>query len=105
MKRVLVGLILGFVLASRAFGQSEEPRLAEIPIAADRGASLVIPREYGHLAEVAVTANVHYLYFEDGEGTLRLILVGPRGSATKIARELQLLGAETYTIKRRAGSD
>lgn len=101
MKRLLVGLVLGMVAASTAQGQEAAGRLTEVPFETlvNREA-FKLPQRYGRLASVVVSSDVHYLYFEDEAGTIRVILIGPRGAAARSRSQIGLLSPNVYLMKR-----
>ena len=102
MRRVAIGLLLGIFLGATAHGEETVGRLklTEETVATVRGTPVKIPEEYGRLINVVVSSEVHYLYFEDGEGNIRVVLVGPRGAVQRSRNPLQLLTSEVQFIKR-----
>ena len=106
MRRWLIGLVLGTFLGWMAPGQvqgAQQPEqlpLKETPIAAARGSTLTIPPVYGRLVNVAVSSGVHHLYFQDAQGIIRIVLVGPQGAVQRAKHGLQLLSRKVYTIER-----
>ena len=100
MRRVLLGLVLGLLLSTAAQGQESAARLDEVPMETYGRTAFKLPDTYGHLVSVVVDANVHYLYFEDATGTIRVVLVGPRGAVPRSRSPLQLLSSDVYLIKR-----
>lgn len=101
MKRWLLGVTLGVVLGSTAYSETPIQRLEEAPVNATTDQyEFALPAEYGRLVSVAIRAEVHHLYFEGRDGTVRIILVGPRGSVQRARSELQLLTPEVYVIPR-----
>ena len=83
MKRTLIGVMLGLLLTTIG------------------GVPLTLPAAYGHLAGVVGTDETHYLYFEDGQGTLRIVAIGPRGTA-RTKNPFQLQSTSTWVIDRHA---
>jgi hypothetical protein len=96
-----VGL-LGLVVASAVQGEEPAESLHETPIETLGRAAFTVPPGYGRLAEVVVESEVHYLYFEDQLGTVRVVLVGPRGAAPRARTPLLLLSPDAYVVKREA---
>lgn len=104
MREWTIGLVVGMVLGVAAVGAAQpEPEavLRQAAVGAPRGATLAIPPQYGQLVSVAVTSEVHYLYFQDAGGTIRIVLVGAPGAVQRARQGLQLLTNEVYTIERR----
>ena len=101
MKRWLLGVALGVVLGSTAHGETTVQRLEELRVNATTDQQeFSIPAEYGRLVSVAIRAEVHHLYFEGRDGTVRIVLIGPRGSVQRARSGLQLLSPEVYVIPR-----
>jgi len=101
MTRWLLGLLLGVVLGSTAHGATPVQRLEEMHVKATTDQQqFSLPAEYGRLVSVAIRAEVHYLYFEGSDGTLHIVLIGPKGSIQRAKSELQLLSPEVYVITR-----
>ena len=96
---VFVGIALGVALAGAAHGQ-EAKLFHEVEIQTIRGTGFTLPKEFGRLVNVVVDSEVHYLYFEDRSGTLRIAAVGPRGAVTRAKNQLQLLTQDVALIKR-----
>ena len=106
MRRVLLGLACGIALASTAHG--EEPavtRLSEVTMDTTGRTAFMLPSRYGRLVNVVVSSEVHYLYFEDPVGTIRIVLVGPRSALSRSRNQLQLLSPDVAFIKRGTESD
>ena len=107
MKRVLMGLVLGMLVGATAQGE-ERPReerlekLEDAVIGTVSGGSFTIPERYGRLVNVVVNSEIHHLYFEDGAGTIRVVLLGPRGAVQRSRNPLQLLSTDAFVIKRGA---
>ena len=103
MKRLLLGLACGIALASAARG--EEPpvvtKLSEVPLMEPAGRNaFTLPSRYGRLVNVGISAEVHYLYFEDSTGTIRVVRIGPPGAVSRARQQLQLLSPDVTLIKR-----
>lgn len=78
-----------------------EDLLQEIPLGAGRGSQQVsIPKEYGKLVSVVENNGVHYLYFQSEEGTLRIVLLGIKGIASRAKVDLETLPHSVYKIPR-----
>ncbi|PIQ84765.1 MAG: hypothetical protein COV75_00555 [Candidatus Omnitrophica bacterium CG11_big_fil_rev_8_21_14_0_20_63_9] len=106
MKRLILGLAAGLMLGAMAYGQDDDAlqsaRLEEIAVGAGSRATFAVPPEYGRLADVAVNSGVHYLYFEDSQGVIRLVLIGPRGAVPRSRLDVQLLSPQVYVVERAA---
>ena len=107
MKRVLLGLVCGIALASTAHGEAlpEVTRLSEVTMEASGRQSFTLPSRYGRLVNVVVSSEVHYLYFEDSAGSIRVVLIGPRGATSRSRNQLGLLSPDVALIKRGIESD
>lgn len=108
MQRFLVGLVLavGFGLAAPGLAKatrSSDAKLQEVIIGTG-DVPLAVPPEYGRLVNVAVSSEVHHLYFEDAKGTIRIVLLGPAGAVQKARHGFQLLVPEVYLINRQHSS-
>ena len=100
MKRLVIGLALGVLLGSSAHAEVEKVKLEEVAMTSINNEALEIPNEYGRLVNAALRADVHYLYFEAPDGSVRVVLIGPRGAIQRTRNELQLLTPEVLLIKR-----
>ncbi len=102
MWRLVMAGVAGLLLGSLARAQEPvQPKaFKELPMETVRGSSFVLPKEYGRLVDVIVDSGVHYLYFEDRAGTIRVVLVGPRGAVQRSRNTLQLLTPDIYVVKR-----
>ena len=102
MRRVLLGLLLGLLVGTAVHGEEpkEELKLTESAVGNIRGNPFKIPTSYGRLVSVVANSEVHYLYFEDGAGNLRVVLVGQRGAVQRSRNPLQLLTSEVQLIER-----
>ena len=102
----LVGMMvvgLGLVaLAGAAHGQDvavqELTEMHEMETV--RGTPFTLPKAFGNLVNVVVDNEVHYLYFEDRAGNLRIVLLGPRSAVSRVRTPLQLLTSEVILVKR-----
>ena len=103
MRYATLWMAFGILLTLTPFVLAEEQKslFEEIPLAAGRGTSLSIPPEYGELISVVESSEVHHLYFQDRTGTIRVVLIGPKGAAQKAKYGLQLLSNKVYTIERK----
>ena len=80
---------------------SAEDFLQEIPLGAGRGSQQVsIPQEYGKLVSVVENGGVHYLYFQDEEDAIRIVLLGIKGVASRSKVDLEALPHSVYKISR-----
>ena len=107
MRRVLLGLVCGIALASAAHG-AEPPatiRLTEVTMESGGHHPFMIPSQYGRLVNVVASADVHYLYFEDSAGTIRVVLIGQPGAISHARQPLQLLSPVVTFIKRGTGPE
>jgi hypothetical protein len=100
MSSRLAGLMVGLVLGSVAAQGAERQGPGEIPVQTTARAPFELPASYGRLAGVAVNSGVHYLYFEGQDGSIRILLVGPRGSIQQARAELQVLSPDVYLMER-----
>ena len=102
MRRVLLGILLGLLLGATAHGEEapEESVLTEMTMGTFGRTAFQVPESYGVLVQVAVSSDVHYLYFEDAAGTIRIVPVGQRGAAQRSRAPIQLLSSEVFVIKR-----
>ena len=102
MRRVLLGLVCGIALASTAHGaeQPEVTRLTEAAMETTGHHPFTLPSRYGRLVNVVVSSDVHYLYFEDPAGTIRVVLIGSPGAVSRSRRQLELLSPDVSLIKR-----
>ncbi len=103
MKRWVLGVVCGVGLASAAQGQEAATQLAEAPMETIGRAAFGVPKGYGRLVSVVESSEIHHLYFEDGQGVIRVVLIGPRGAAARARNALQLLSSDVYVIKRGQG--
>ena len=103
MKRLLLGLTLGLLLGASAQG-AEAPEeklvLSELTMGTFGRTAFKVPESFGRLVNVVVSSDVHYLYFEDPMGTIRIVPVGQRGAAQRARAQLQLLSENVFVIER-----
>ena len=107
MKRLLLGLTLGLTLgvllgatAQGADTPEEQLVLTEMPMGTFGRTPFTVPETFGRLVNVVVSSDVHYLYFEDPLGTIRIVPVGQRGAAQRARAQLQLLSENVFVIER-----
>ena len=100
MKRWVLACVVGLSLSAVAHGQEPMTKLGEVPMATAAGHSFRLPDRYGHLVGVAVSGEVHYLYFEDSVGTIRIVLAGPRSAVQRARASLDLLSTDVFIMKR-----
>lgn len=103
MKRVLIGLIAGLALSVAAHGEETETgtlMLSENTVQNIRGDQFKIPQSYGRLVSVVNNSEIHYLYFEDVQGQIRVVMIGQRGATQRSRNPLQLLTPDVHLIER-----
>ena len=100
MKRVVLGLILGLMAGSTVHGQDEVALLKEVGMETIGSTLFEVPRQYGRLVNVAVSSDIHHLYFQDGAGRIRIVLLGRRGAVQRARAPIQLLTSDVYVIER-----
>lgn len=102
MRVLLLGVILGLGAATLAYGQmqKESAKLEEVTISRGDYEGLAIPRAYGRLVSVAVTADIHHLYFEDVDGVIRIVRLGPASAGQRGRYETELLSGDVYVVPR-----
>ena len=107
MKRLLIGLTLGLALglllgaAAQGANAPEDPLvLSELTMGTFGRTAFKVPESFGRLVNVVVSSDVHYLYFEDPMGTIRIVPIGQRGAAQRARSQLQLLSEDVFVIKR-----
>lgn len=106
MKRWVLGVACGLALASAAQGEEPATQLTEAPLETIGRAVFNLPTAYGRLVDVVESSEIHHLYFEDNQGVIRVVLIGPRGAAGRARNALQLLSSDVYVIKRgQAGAE
>ena len=103
MKQWWVALMLVLVVAAAV--RAEEPvRLSDEPIETIDHKILTVPRDYGRLINIVISNDVHYLYFEDEAGAIRIVLIGPRGVLPRARTPFLLLSPDAKVIKRSAAT-
>jgi hypothetical protein len=102
MKRLMLGVMLGLLLGSVAHGEEDplETVLTENPMGTLSRTHFKVPPSYGPLMDVAVSSDVHYLYFQDEFGTIRIVPVGQRAAAQRSRAPIQLLSTDVFVIER-----
>ena len=65
-----------------------------------KGSTITVPRSYGRLVSVVESNQVHYLYFEDAEGVIRILLVGSKGTSLRAAQQFEVLSNTAYILPR-----
>ena len=105
---------LMFILGGLALAQAQEQEhpsaersqhLTEAPLVTNSGAAFAVPSTYGRLVSVVASADVHYLYFEDAQGAVRVVVLGPRGASQRSRSALQLLSSDVWLLKRGSEAD
>ena len=61
---------------------------------------VTIPQEYGKLISVVESNGIHYLYFQDMEGNIRIFMLGIKGSTSRARADLEALPHSIYKIQR-----
>ncbi len=89
---------LGVLLATTTAVGAE---LEEAPVTF-KGAAITIPKSYGRLVSVVETNQIHYLYFEDTDGAIRVLLVSNKGTNLRASQALEMLSPNAYLIPRSA---
>ena len=102
MRRVWFSMVLWMVLGSTVQAAERVQELREVDTEAVNGASFTFPMAYGHLVDVVAASEIHYLYFQDEAGTVRVVLMGQRGAVQRARNPLELLSPDVYVIKRGA---
>lgn len=102
MRRILVGLVLGMLVAAAAHGEEPPAGFTDLKVQSVGGSTFRIPEEFGRLVNVVVSGEIHYLYFEDVGGTIRIVQLGPRGAASRARSPLHLLSSSVFTVERGA---
>ena len=102
MRRVLLGVLLGLAIGTTAHGEEapQESVLSEMTMGTFGRTAFKVPESFGRLVQVAVSSDIHYLYFEDEAGTIRIVPVGQRVAAQRSRAPLQLLSAGVFVIER-----
>ncbi|OGX40568.1 MAG: hypothetical protein A3C53_08960 [Omnitrophica WOR_2 bacterium RIFCSPHIGHO2_02_FULL_68_15] len=99
---MLLGILLGLLLGAAAQGQEppQESVLTEMTMGTFGRTAFKVPESYGVLVQVAVSSDIHYLYFEDAAGTIRIVPIGQRGAVQRSRAPIQLLASEVFVIER-----
>ena len=97
---VVLAVGLASSVVSAQTDEENQTALTEIPMESIGRAVVKVPPEYGRLATVAVSSDVHYLYFQDQEGTVRIVAVGQRSAGQRARSPLQLLVPQVHVIER-----
>ena len=103
MRRLVIGLIAGLALSAAAHGEEVEVgtlKLNESTVQNIRGNRFQIPQSYGRLVSVINSSEIHYLYFEDVQGQIRVVQIGLRGAVQRSRNPLQLLTPDVHLIER-----
>ena len=109
MKRLIAGVVLGVLAVSSAQAQEHQNderviKFGELAVGPIGGGSFEVPQTFGRLVNVVVSSDIHYLYFEDAAGTVRVMQLGPRGAAQRARNALQLLSPDIFVMERGMGS-
>jgi len=91
---------LGMLLATTAVIAAE---LEDAPVTF-KGSAITVPKSYGRLVSVVETNQIHYLYFEDDDGAIRVLLVSNKGTNLRASQALEMLSPNAYLIPRSPGS-
>ncbi len=100
MKRVVLGLILGLMMGATVHGQERVALLKEVGMETIGSSLFEVPKRYGRLVNVAVSSDIHHLYFQDGSGRIRIVLLGRRGAVQHARAPIQLLTNDVYVLER-----
>ena len=100
MKRIVLGLILGLMMGSTVHGQEGVTVLNDVGMESVGSALFEVPKRYGRLVNVAVSSDIHHLYFQDGAGRIRIVLLGRRGAVQHARAPIQLLTSDVYVLER-----
>ena len=105
MKRLIAGVVLGVLAVSAA--QAQEPqkdervtKFEESAVGPIGGGSFEVPQTFGRLVNVVASSDIHYLYFEDSVGTIRVVQIGLRSASQRARNPLQLLSPSVLVMKR-----
>ncbi len=99
--RCLVATV--FLCGPLSITEASAANLDEVPLAF-KGSTIAVPRSYGRLVDVVESNQIHYLYFEDSEGVIRILLVGSKGTSVRANQQLEILSPDVYIIPRDASS-
>ena len=102
MRRVLLGVLLGLVVGATVHGEEvpQESVLNEMTMGTFGRTTFKVPESFGRLVQVAVSSDIHYLYFQDDAGTIRIVPVGQRGAGQHSRAPIQLLSTSVFVIER-----
>ena len=107
MKRLIAGVMLGALAVSAAHAQDEHGeederavKIEELMVGPVGGGTFAVPPSYGRLVNVVVSSDIHYLYFEDGTGTIRVLQIGVRSASQRARSPLQLLTPNIMVLER-----
>ena len=105
MKRLIAGVALGVLVMSGAQAQEQQKeervtKFEELAVGPIGGGSFEVPQTFGRLVNVVVSSDIHYLYFEDGAGTIRVVQIGLRSASQRSRNPLQLLSPSVLVMKR-----
>ena len=100
MKRILVGVLLGIMVSATAQGADRQEQLTDLAMETLNKEPFILPASYGRLVAVTVDSEVQHLYFQDEAGAVRIVLIGPRGAASRARSAMELLSQDAYLIKR-----
>ena len=102
MRRVLLGVLLGLVVGATVYSEEvpQESVLSEMTMGTFGRTTFKVPESFGRLVQVAVSSDIHYLYFEDTAGTIRIVPVGQRGAGQHSRAPIQLLSTSVFVIER-----
>ena len=103
MRRLVIGLLAGLALSAAAHGEEAEVgtlKLNQNTVQNIRGNRFQVPQSYGKLVSVVNDSDIHYLYFEDAQGQIRVVQIGLRGAVQRSRNPLQLLTPDVHVIER-----
>jgi hypothetical protein len=101
MRRIIAGVLVGIMVGATAQGAGREEPVTDLPMQTLDKQPFLVPASYGRLVAVTVDSEVQYLYFQDEAGAVRIVLVGPRGAASRARAAMELLSQSAHLIKRR----
>ncbi|MBN1587048.1 MAG: hypothetical protein JW937_06440 [Candidatus Omnitrophica bacterium] len=88
-------LLSGFDLAT-----AEDLAWQESPVKLSKDVELKVPPEFGNLVAVTQDSEIHHLYFQDSQGTIRIVRVGQPGASVKSRRPMDLLSPTVHVLNR-----
>ena len=105
MKRLVAGMVFGALLMSAAQAQEQQKeervtKFEELAVGPVSGGAFEVPPTFGRLVNVVVSSDIHYLYFEDSAGTIRVVQIGLRSASQRARNHLQLLSPSVLVMKR-----